>query len=271
VILDTIVAHKKKEIQERKRLMPTESLKEKCDRVKKRSFSAALRKPGEVSLIAEIKKASPSKGLIRETFDPQEIALIYTSAGSAAISVLTDERFFQGSPAYLKTVRDVTGIPLLRKDFVIDAYQVYEAKLLGADAVLLIMAILSDREAEEFHNTAEELGMESLVEVHTPEELTRALSIGVQIIGINNRDLKTFRTDLSTTFRLREMITDPAVTVVSESGINRREDVIRLRDNAIHAMLVGEALMREKDIRKKALELLGKHDTVPDLRQESAI
>jgi len=271
VILDSIVAHKKKEIEEKKLAVPIESLQEKCDRTKTRSFSAALRKPGQVALIAEIKKASPSKGLIREDFDPQEIARIYSSAGAAAISVLTDEKFFQGSPKYLEKARSITDIPLLRKDFVIDTYQIYEAKIWGADAVLLIMAILSDRQAGELQKTALALGMECLVEVHTPEELKRALSMGTRIIGINNRNLKTFQTDLSTTFKLRGMIADPAVTVVSESGINTREDVIKLRDHDVHAMLVGEALMREQDIRKKILALLGKEGSEPGLPRELAL
>lgn len=266
MILDRIVAHKKKEIEENKSRIPEDILRTECSALchrqdnescSARVLSRALRKPGEVALIAEIKKASPSKGLIREKFDPVEIAGIYSGAGASAISVLTDREFFQGSPDFLKAVREVSSLPLLRKDFVIDPYQIYEAKLLGANAILLIMAILTDNEAQSFQQVAAGLGLECLVEVHTGEELKRAIDLDAQIIGINNRDLKTFKTDLATTFRLRAVITDPAVTVVSESGINTRADVLRLREHDVHAMLVGEALMREKDIGLKAAELLG--------------
>jgi len=244
VILDRIIAQKKIEVEK--------------NRKKSRSLAASLRKPGEVALIAEIKKASPSKGLIREDFDPGEIARIYSTSGASAISVLTDKEFFQGSPEYLSTARSVSKLPLLRKDFIIDPYQIYEARLLGADAILLIMAVLTDREAGEFQGIAAGLGMDCLVEVHTADELKRALALDAQIIGINNRNLQTFKTELETTFRLREMISDPNITVVSESGINTRDDVLKLKEHDVHAMLVGEALMRESDIAKKVAELLGR-------------
>ena len=262
MILDRIVAHKKKEIEENKNFIPIDRLKEKClasdpSTGGKGRFSEALRKNGEVALIAEVKKASPSKGLIRQDFNPGEIALIYSQAGASAISVLTDREFFQGAPGYLRQAADVTAKPLLRKDFIIDPYQIYEARLLGADAILLIMAILSDREALYFKEIAESLGLECLVEVHSKDEMARALALKANIIGINNRDLNTFKTDLGTTFRLREMIANPGITVVSESGINTRDDVIRLGQHGVHAMLVGEALMRETDIAKKIAQLLG--------------
>lgn len=244
MILDRIIAQKKIEVDK--------------NRKKSRSLAASLRKPGEVALIAEIKKASPSKGLIRKDFDPGEIARIYSTSGASAISVLTDKEFFQGSPEYLSTARSVSKLPLLRKDFIIDPYQIYEARLLGADAILLIMAVLTDREAGEFQGIAAGLGMDCLVEVHTADELKRALALDAQIIGINNRNLQTFQTDLETTFRLREMISDPNITVVSESGINTRDDVLKLKEHEVHAMLVGEALMRESDIAKKVAELLGR-------------
>ncbi len=244
MILDRIVAHKKNEIKE--------------SRAKTRSLAASLRKTGEVALIAEIKKASPSKGVIRQKFDAAEIARVYTAAGASAISVLTDREFFQGSPEYVQEARSVSELPLLRKDFIVDPYQIYEAKLLGADAILLIMAVLTDREVQEYRRIAHGLGLECLVEVHTAEELKRALALGAQIIGINNRDLQTFQTKLETTFRLREMITDPGITVVSESGIKTRDDIIRLREHGVHAVLIGEALMREQDIGKKIMELLGR-------------
>lgn len=273
MILDRIVVHKKKEIEENKNLISIDRLKEKCLEPNsftagKVRFSEALRKNGEVALIAELKKASPSKGLIRQDFNPGEIVLIYSEAGASAISVLTDREFFQGDPGYLRQAADVSDKPLLRKDFIIDPYQIYEARLLGADAILLIMAILSDREALYFKEIADSLGLECLVEVHSEEEMARALALGANIIGINNRDLKTFKTDLGTTFHLRDMIADPDITVVSESGINTRDDVIRLGQHGVHAMLVGEALMREKDIAGKIAQLLG---NLPDDAQELAL
>jgi len=266
VILDRIVAQKRIELDEMKRLVPFAELKVKCGLLiqnetgqygLKARFANVLRKGGEVALIAEIKKASPSKGLIRSSFNHREIAQTYTASGASAISVLTDRDFFQGSPNYLSDVRKTTDLPLLRKDFLIDPYQLFEAKLLGADAVLLIMAVLSDRQAAELIEYAGFLGLECLVEVHTEHELERALGLEVKLIGINNRNLQTFKTDLETTFRLNEMITDNEVTVVSESGINTREDVLRLKEHGVHAMLVGEALMRETDIAAKIRQLLG--------------
>ncbi len=266
MILDKIIANKRLELDEIKRLAPFEQLREKsglyggnrsgqCRR--KAGFASRLRKEGEVALIAEIKKASPSKGLIRDNFDHRDIARTFTASGASAISVLTDRDFFLGSPDFLSDVRKTTELPLLRKDFIIDPYQVFEGKLLGADAVLLIMAVLTDREAADLMEYACLLGLECLVEVHTEHEMKRALALGVKLIGINNRNLQTFKTDLETTFRLRDMITDNEVTVVSESGINTREDVVRLKEHGIHAMLVGEALMREDDIALKIRELLG--------------
>lgn len=258
MILDKIVAYKREEVRITQQKVPLSVLQNGVQPRETRSFAQALRKSGDVTLIAEIKKASPSKGLIRVDFNPGEIAKIYSESGASAISVLTDREFFQGSPEYLTTARDLGSLPVLRKDFVIDPYQIYEAKYLGADALLLIMAILTDREVTEFQKIASDLGLQCLVEVHTEKELERALKAGATIIGINNRDLQTFKTELDTTFRLRQLVTDPDVTVVSESGINTRSDVIKLRENGVHAMLVGEALMRETDISAKIAELLGK-------------
>lgn len=265
MILDRIVAQKKIEIAADKSVITLEKLQEQCrnmvnpGQVKLQTFSAALSKNGEVALIAEIKKASPSKGLIRPDFNPADIARIYTSSGASAISVLTDREFFQGDPEYLREAQEETVLPLLRKDFIIDEYQVYEAKILGAKAILLIMAILNDAEVSRFQDLAAKLGLECLVEVHTADELKRALDLGISIVGINNRDLNTFKTDLNTTFRLRQMIQTNDVIIVSESGINTRDDVVRLQENGINAMLVGEALMRENDITGKIYELLGKN------------
>lgn len=249
---------KRKEIHDNKTRVSLKALQEVCETCAKgRPFAAKLRKPGEVALLAEIKKASPSKGLIRPDFDPAVIAKTYSSAGASAISVLTDREFFQGSPEYLQVARSVSNLPLLRKEFIVDPYQIFEAKVLGADAILLIMAILSDAEVSDYIKIASSLGIECLIEVHTDTELKRALFLGAKIIGINNRDLRSFKTDLTTTFRLREMILDSMITVVSESGINTSEDVQRLRDYQVNAMLVGEALMRESDIARKIDELLG--------------
>ncbi|MDT3700065.1 MAG: indole-3-glycerol phosphate synthase TrpC [Thermincola sp.] len=263
MILDRIVAQKRIEVAASKLAVTQEKLQEECRKMlgqndESPTFSSNIRKKGTVSLIAEIKKASPSKGLIRPDFNPREIAEIYTDAGASAISVLTDKEFFQGDPEYLKQAREVSALPLLRKEFVIDEYQVFEAKLLGAKAILLIMAILTDTQVSRFCDVAAGLGLECLVEIHTAEELERALNLGINIIGINNRDLHTFKTDLNTTFRLREMIQVSNVVIVSESGINTRADVLRLQENGIDAMLVGEALMREKDITGKIYQLLGK-------------
>lgn len=222
-----------------------------------RSFKQAISRPGGVNLIAEVKKASPSKGLIRENFDHLAIAEAYTSAGAAAISVLTDRKFFQGSPEFLREIRQVTELPLLRKDFIINPYQIYQARVWGADAVLLITAILSDTELVEYQGLAKELGLDCLVEVHNAEELIRALAAGASLLGINNRDLKTFRTDLNTTFLLKKLIGLPNTVVVSESGINTREDVLQLEKAGIQAMLVGEALVRHAELEPQVRRLLG--------------
>lgn len=257
-ILETIVEHKRVEVAAHKAAVPLERLVEEIGNLPPaRSLGAALRKPGEVALIAEIKKASPSKGVIREDFDPVAIARAYTESGAVAISVLTDEKFFQGGPEYLRQVRQVTAIPLLRKDFIIDAYQIYQARFLGADAILLIAGILETGELMNFQLLARELGLECLVEVHTEAELAKALVAGAEIIGINNRNLRVFKTDIDTTFRLKNLINDPGIIVVSESGINTREDVLRLLENGVDAMLVGESLMRKPDIAAQVHYLLG--------------
>ena len=209
-----------------------------------------------IRLIAEVKKASPSKGLIRPDFDPVEIAKTYEQAGASAISVLTDEKYFQGRLDYLKAVREAVGLPLLRKDFIIDPYQIYEARAAGADAILLIVAALSKSELSEFMILADELGMASLVEVHAAEELDIALETGVRIIGINNRNLQTFETKLETTLELAARV-PPDKVLVSESGIFTRADVERLMEVGVDAILVGESLMREPDPGVKVKELLG--------------
>jgi indole-3-glycerol phosphate synthase len=218
-------------------------------------FAAALRQPG-VSLIAEVKKASPSRGVIRADFDPERIAAAYAEAGAQALSVLTDEAYFQGSIAYLQAARRVAGLPVLRKDFVVDQYQVYEARAIGADAVLLIVALADGSQLADLLGLTAEAGLAALVEVHDAAEVDRALSAGASVVGINNRDLKTFRTTLDTTFALVERL-PASVTKVSESGIETRADVEKLAAAGVDAVLVGEALMRAPDVAARTRELLG--------------
>lgn len=257
MILDTIVAHKRIELADDKQRMPFDTLKRKIqDLPPTRDFCAALSPPNCVHLIAEVKKKSPSKGIIREDFNPVEIARTYAANGASAISVLTDREFFAGELAYLSAIREAVTLPLLRKDFTIDPYHIYQARLVGADAVLLIVSILTSTQLREFIEIARSLGLASLVEVHTEEELEVALTGGAEIVGINNRDLKTFHTDIATTFRLKDSIPTDTV-VVSESGINTHEDVMKLKEAGINAILVGESLMRSPDIGAKVRELLG--------------
>ena len=257
MILDTIVAHKRIELEDDKQRMPLDTLKRKIrDLPPTRDFRAALSVPNCVHLIAEVKKKSPSKGIIREDFDPVEIARTYAENGASAISVLTDREFFAGELAYLSAIREAVTLPLLRKDFTIDPYHIYQARLAGADAILLIVSILTLAQLREFTEMARSLGLASLVEVHTESELELALTAGAEVVGINNRDLKTFHTDIATTFRLRTSIPTDKV-VVSESGINTHSDVMKLEAAGINAILVGESLMRSPNIGNKVRELLG--------------
>jgi indole-3-glycerol phosphate synthase len=265
-ILETIVAQKALEVARLPSRAVTmdvmrEALRQHGPR---RDFLKALRLPrrGAPALIAEIKKASPSAGVICPDFDPVRIARDYEAAGASCLSVLTDERFFQGSLQDLRRVRQVVGLPLLRKDFLVDARQVLEAIEWGADAVLLIAAILDDRQLREFQSLAAAAGLTALVEVHDEEELARAVRTGARLIGVNNRDLKTFEVDLGTTERLaRRLREDPdaeGVCLVAESGIHTRSEVHRLRKCGACAILVGESLMRgQQSIALKVAELLG--------------
>lgn len=199
---------------------------------------------GEPAVIAEIKRASPSQGVLRKEYKPDEIAMDYEHHGASCLSILTDVNFFQGSPAHLIQARAATRLPVLRKDFMIDPYQIYESRFLGADCVLLIVAALTPAQLISLHALSRSLGMQVLVEVHTAEEITLALDAGADMIGINNRDLATFYTDINTSIRLAPLIPDSCL-VVAESGIKHRQDVMRLRDNKINAFLVGEAFMRQ--------------------------
>lgn len=245
MILEKIISHKKTELSKRKRLVTVETLKDLLvDFSPPRPLAPALRRTGEAAVIAEIKKASPTKGIIQNNLNPVKLAVEYEAAGAASISVLTEEEFFHGHPLHLSFVSRVVNIPVLRKDFIIDSYQIYESRALGADAILLIVSVLTDVELKKFMALAGELGLSCLVEVHTEQELYRAISAGAKIIGINNRDLRTFKVDLNRTFELSSKIDKEKITVVSESGIKSREDLLSLKENGIHAALVGEALVR---------------------------
>jgi indole-3-glycerol phosphate synthase len=247
-ILDRIVATKRVEIAAAKERLPIAELRRQIrDCEPPRDFFAACSKPGRVNVIAEVKKASPSAGVIRADFDPVAIAKIYDANGADCLSVLTDEPYFQGSLAYLSAIRRAVSIPLLRKEFVIDPYQIAEARVAGADAVLLIAEILPGELLQQLHDEIVGLGMTCLLELHDADQLDRCLATGAKLIGINNRDLRTFVTDLQHTVRLSQSI-PASVAVVGESGIRTAADVAMLRDAGVKAVLVGESLMKETDI-----------------------
>jgi indole-3-glycerol phosphate synthase len=253
-ILDEILSWKRVEIARRKRALPLSAVRDAAASAPPvRDFCGALRRP-VVSLIAEIKRASPSKGVIRADVDPAGLARAYEAGGAAAISVLTDERFFRGSLADLGAAREAVALPVLRKDFVLDPYQIYEARAAGADAVLLIVAALEGSMLATLYALVRELGMAALVEVHDVGELARALAIAPRLIGVNNRDLRTFRVDLETTARMRARV-PPEVVLVAESGIHGPADVERLAAIGADAMLVGEALVRAPSPGERAREL----------------
>jgi indole-3-glycerol phosphate synthase len=257
-ILRKILARKAEEIIERARRAPLAELKNRLAQAPApRGFLKAIRSrvaTGQPAVIAEIKKASPSKGLLRADFRPAEIAKSYERHGATCLSVLTDEEFFQGGDEHLQQARAACALPVLRKDFTVDAYQVYEARVLGADAILLIVAALDDARMHELAALAAELGMDALVEVHDAAELERALALLTPLIGVNNRDLRTFHTSLETTLDLLEKIPADRV-VVTESGIHAPADVARMRARGVNAFLVGEAFMKADDPGGKLQEL----------------
>jgi len=246
-ILQTILARKADEIRERAARLPLRELSARCEGLPEpRGFAAALQAKiaaGQPAVIAEIKKASPSKGVIRADFHPADIARSYELGGAACLSVLTDVDFFQGSDAYLQEARAACALPVLRKDFVIDAYQVHEARLLGADCILLIVAAIDDAALAELTHLAMDLGMDVLVEVHDIDELERALQVPALLVGINNRNLRTFEVSLDTTLAMRNAVPRDRL-LVTESGIFTPDDVALMRGNDVHAFLVGEAFMR---------------------------
>jgi indole-3-glycerol phosphate synthase len=281
-VLDSIVEGKKREVAKLPaRLIAAGDLRDALlERGEGRDFMAALRAPrrGDIALIAEVKKASPSAGVICKDFDPVRIAKEYEAGGASCLSVLTDEKFFQGSLDYLRQIRAAVKLPLLRKDFIIDERQILEAIEWGADAILLIVAILDDARLKRFHSLATEAGLAALVEVHDEAELHRALTAGASLMGVNNRDLKTFKVDLATTERLAARLvegrgskverqrsagesstpgTRRSAMLVAESGIHTRADVVRLAKCGAGAILVGEALMRRGDIPAGVRELIG--------------
>lgn len=258
MILDKIVAATEKRVCDAKANLPLSELQQQVERMpitKDFSFEQALQEL-DFNFICEVKKASPSKGIIAEDFPYLEIAKEYEMAGAAAISVLTEPDFFLGSPQYLQEIAEVVQIPVLRKDFIIDEYQIYEAKLWGASAILLIAAILNDETMACFHKLADSLSLSCLVEAHDETEVLRAVNIGARIIGVNNRNLKDFTVDVNNSIRLRKLV-DDSVIFVSESGLDTAADIQRLRDNKIHAALMGESFMRTNDKVAKLAELYG--------------
>lgn len=257
-ILQKIIERKAEEIVERKASV---SLQEQAERAgqgsKVRGFVEHIEQSiqaGRAAVIAEIKKASPSKGVMRENFQPAEIAVSYEKGGASCLSVLTDIDFFQGSDAYLQQARQACSLPVLRKDFMIDPYQVYEARAIGADCILLIVAVLSDIQLDELSSLAMQLNMDVLVEVHDAEELARALKLNLPLIGINNRNLRSFETSLDTTLSLLGQIPADRI-VVTESGIHTPADVARMRAHSVNAFLVGEAFMKAEEPGDKLREL----------------
>ncbi len=262
-ILERITEKKRERLVYAKSRVPLRDLKARVpDTEKPRDFKAAIKRgSGRIKLIAEIKKASPSKGIIRKNFDLSSIARTYEDRAVDAISVLTEEDFFLGELASLSAVRQIVTRPVLRKDFIFDEYQIYESRASGADAILLIASLLDSGQAGEYLHLCRELGLFVLFEAHSLEELEKALRLNADIIGINNRDLKTLTIDLNTTFLLKKEIPSDAI-VVSESGIKTREDVLRLEEKGVDAALVGTSLMESEDIGKKIDELRGKNTEV---------
>jgi len=256
MILSKIIQEKRKEIEKAKNLLPIKDLMEKVSKITIRSsFKRNISRLHQMNLIAEIKKASPHRGIIRGDFNHIKIALTYQAHGASALSVLTDERFFDGRLLYIKDIKERVTIPILRKDFIIDEYQVYQTALCGADAILLIADILTAEELKRFLHITKELGMDGLCEVHNEEDIQKCTAAGAGIIGINNRDLHTFKVDLNTTQRLIRFIPSGKV-IVSESGIRTYEDVMFMKSMGVNAVLIGEAFMEADDIAAKVREIM---------------
>lgn len=256
-ILEQLADHTRQRTEQAKRVLPPEEIRHQALSLPKGDFpfQQALKKPG-VSFICECKKASPSKGLIAPNFPYLEIAKEYEAAGADCISVLTEPKWFLGNDEYLKEIAEAVSIPCLRKDFTVDEYQIYQAKVLGASAVLLICSVLTENQMKDYIRICDELGLSALVEVHDEQEVQTALNAGARIIGVNNRNLKDFSVDTDNSRRLRELI-PPNVLFVSESGVRTAEDVETLRKIGADAVLIGETLMRASDKRAKLAELRG--------------
>jgi indole-3-glycerol phosphate synthase len=255
-MLNKIIARKRDELKWRKQAVPLATLKERIAQREAPLDPAAALRGEPVRLIAEVKRASPSRGILCPDFDPVALATGYVRGGAAAISVLTEENYFGGSLDHLMAIREAVKLPLLRKDFIFDPYQIYETAACGADALLLIVAILSQEQLSQFLSLSHSLGLKCLVEIHNESEADRALAGGAEIIGINNRDLRTFEVDINTSRRLRPLMPRGQI-VVSESGIRSREDIKKLKLWGINAVLIGEALVTAGDIPAKIRELLG--------------
>lgn len=255
--LKEIVKRKKERLAETILKLPVEEVKARMKDVPAAlPFRQAIAKPREICLIAEVKKASPSAGVIREEFSPAEIAAAYEQAGAQALSVLTEEDFFSGSPGYLREVKERVRIPVMRKDFILEAYQVYESRMLGADAVLLIADLLSKDKLSELHGIASGLGMDCLVESHSEKELKKAVSLKFPLLGLNNRDLHSLEVDMRTTEKLFPLVPKDR-TVVVESGIRSRSDVLFLKVLGVSAVLIGSVFMESADIQAKVPEVMG--------------
>lgn len=256
MILEKIVSLKRKKVEREKSIIPIENLKKQVRYVDIRDFKRAMEKKDRLNIIGEAKKASPSKGIIREDFDPISIGRIYEKNKIDAISVLTEEEFFCGKNEYLSLIKKETKIPILRKDFIIDLYQIYQSKALGADAILLIAALLTKKELIEFQKIAKDINLQCLVEVHDLEELEKVLETEAEIIGINNRNLKTFEVKIETTEKLIGYIPKDKV-ILSESGISNRKDIEYLKSIGVKGALIGESFMKSKSIEDKIKELRG--------------
>jgi indole-3-glycerol phosphate synthase len=259
MILSQILEYKRDEITRRKaNLTQAEILKRlSATSAPRWDFKSAISRPNRINLVAELKRSSPSKGILRSNFEPLEIARIFEFSGANALSVLTEDKFFGGDIGYIKKIKEVTSLPVLRKDFILDSYQIYESAYYGADAILLIASLLTPEELGEFVEIAKNLNLEPMVEVHSQEDLEKILHVGpIEVIGINNRDLYTFELNLETTLRLKKYIPEDKI-VVSESGINSYEDVMYLRSLGVNAVLIGEAFMLAQDIQVKVKEVMG--------------
>jgi len=251
-VLERIHQDKLIEVRNKKKLISGGEIcaQIKCSEIKIKNFTGALQakiKQNKIAIIAEIKKASPSKGIIRNNFNPVEIAMAYEKNGAACISVLTDEKYFMGKNEYLTAVKKAVNLPILRKDFIIDPYQIWEAKLIGADCILLIMAMLDEKLAIELEDEAQRIGLQSLIEIHDEEDLKKALKLKSKLFGINNRNLKTLEVDLKTTHNLAPKIPEDKI-LICESGIKNKEDIVKMKTHGAKTFLIGESLMKEDDI-----------------------